>query len=43
MMPMEKRYGLPVDNLYAELHLHDIVFDGFHSATFNSSEVYTTR
>ena len=38
MLPWENRFGLPVDMLYAELHVHDTSFIGFRSREYNSSD-----
>ena len=32
-MPFEKRYGLPIDVVYAEQHIHNTVFAGFQTAS----------
>eukprot|EP01036_Dinobryon_divergens_P027890 gene27890-36744_t len=36
-MPWEKRYGLPLDVVYAEQHIHDTAFIGFQTYNFNTS------
>mmetsp|Transcript_16459 Transcript_16459/g.22492 ORF Transcript_16459/g.22492 Transcript_16459/m.22492 type:complete len:2653 (+) Transcript_16459:1-7959(+) len=40
-MPWEKRYGLPLDMVYAEQHIHDTVFIGFQSYVFNRTSTST--
>ena len=37
-MPWEQRFGLPVDNMYNELHIHDTVFSGFKNSSCGSSQ-----
>ena len=32
-MPWEKRYALPIPNLYSEFHLHDVNFVGFNTSS----------
>ena len=38
MLPLDKRYALPVDMIYAEMHIHDTKFVGFRSRTYSSSD-----
>jgi hypothetical protein len=35
-MPWEKRYALPIPNLYSELHLHDVNFIGFNTSSVSN-------
>ena len=36
-MPFEKRYGLPIDVVYAEQHIHNTIFTGFQSDSFSTA------
>ena len=36
-MPWEHRYGLPIDIMYSEMHIHDTLFSGFKNNSCGSS------
>jgi hypothetical protein len=35
-MPWEHRYGLPIDFMYSEMHIHDTIFAGFKNSSCKS-------